>query len=434
MSALGQLVETQVSRVDGAMSLAARHLLGLQKAEGFWWGDLTADTTLESDFILMELWLYPPAEGQAQWDPPTRSRIDKACRRILSQQLPDGGFNIYAGGPADVSATTKAYFALKASGYGVDDPCMRAARERILALGGFQACNSYVKLNLSFFGLYPRQFVPSIPPEMMLVPGGWLYEMSSWSRAIVVPLSVVHASNPRRPVPEGFHLEELFRPDIPLSFPKAANLISWRNFFYGVDAGLKLWDRFGSARLRKMGVERAMAWALERTQQSDGLGAIYPAMMYMIMALDLMGYSRESEEFREALGQFERLKVETDDDLFPALLLAGLGYRHRRLRSCRFRARFARIAERRRGLAADERGPPERRLEREAAGYRTLGMVFRIRERVLSGYRRYRHGADGACPHEGQRPGRTARVHRPGRELAARHAIERRRLGGVRRR
>lgn len=316
MSALGQLVETQVSRVDGAMSLAARHLLGLQKAEGFWWGDLTADSTLESDFILMELWLYPPAEGQAHWDPPTRSRVDKACRRILSQQLPDGGFNIYAGGPADVSATTKAYFALKVSGYGVDDPCMRAARERILALGGFQACNSYVKLNLSFFGLYPRQFVPSIPPEMMLVPGGWLYEMSSWSRAIVVPLSVVHASNPRRPVPEGFHLEELFRPDIPLSFPKAASLISWRNFFYGVDAALKLWDRFGSAKLRKMGVERAMAWALERTQQSDGLGAIYPAMMYMIMALDLMGYSRESEEFREALGQFERLKVETDDGLF----------------------------------------------------------------------------------------------------------------------
>ncbi|MCL4854908.1 MAG: hypothetical protein KJZ78_26410, partial [Bryobacteraceae bacterium] len=189
MSALGQMVETQVSRVDGAMASAARHLLSLQKAEGFWWGDLTADSTLESDFILMELWLHPPAQGQARWEPPTRASIDKACRRILSQQLPDGGFNIYAGGPADVSATTKAYFALKVSGYDVDDPCMRAARERILALGGFQACNSYVKLNLSFFGLYPRQFVPSIPPEMMLVPGGWLYEMSSWSRAIVVPLS-----------------------------------------------------------------------------------------------------------------------------------------------------------------------------------------------------------------------------------------------------
>lgn len=316
MSALGQLVETQVSRVNGAMDRATQHLLNLQHRDGYWWGDLTADTTLESDFILLELWLHPPAEGQMQWNPPTRSSIDKACRNILSRQLPNGGFNIYSGGPADVSATTKAYFALKVSGYDVNDPRMCAARECILELGGFQACNSYVKLNLSFFGLYPRQFVPSVPPEMMLVPGGWLYEMSSWSRAIVVPLSIVHASNPRSPVPEGFNLEELFKPGMPLSFPKAERLISWRSFFYGVDAVLKVWDRFGSKRLRKLGVERAMAWALERTQHSDGLGAIYPPMMYLIMALDLLGYSRDSAEFREALGQFERLKVETEDDLY----------------------------------------------------------------------------------------------------------------------
>ncbi|MCZ2155907.1 MAG: squalene--hopene cyclase [Bryobacterales bacterium] len=316
MSALGQVVETRVSSINDAIDRATEHLLGLQDAGGYWWGDLTADTTLESDFILLELWLHPPAAGETRWNPPNRRRIDKACRRILSHQLPDGGFNIYSGGPADVSATTKAYFALKLSGYDIDSTPMRAAREKILELGGFQACNSYVKLNLSFFGLYPRQYVPSIPPEMMLVPGGWLYEMSSWTRAIVVPLSVVHASDPQRPVPEGFNLNELFRADTPLSFPKAERLVSWRNFFYGVDAVLKLWDRFGSDKVRKIAVDRAMVWALERTKHSDGLGAIYPPMMYLVMALDLLGYSRDSAEFREALGQFERLMVETDDDLY----------------------------------------------------------------------------------------------------------------------
>lgn len=316
MSALGQVVETRVSSINDAIDRATEHLLGLQDAEGYWWGDLTADTTLESDFILLELWLHPPAVGETRWNPPNRGRIDKACRRILSHQLPDGGFNIYSGGPADVSATTKAYFALKLSGYDIESAPMRAAREKILELGGFQACNSYVKLNLSFFGLYPRQYVPSIPPEMMLVPGGWLYEMSSWTRAIVVPLSVVHASDPQRPVPEGFNLNELFRSDTPLSFPKAERLVSWRNFFYGVDAVLKLWDRFGSDKVRKIAVDRAMVWALERTKHSDGLGAIYPPMMYLVMALDLLGYSRDSAEFREALGQFERLMVETDDDLY----------------------------------------------------------------------------------------------------------------------
>lgn len=316
MSALGQMVETQVSNINDAIDRATEHLLSLQHAEGYWWGDLTADTTLESDFILLELWLHPPAKGETRWNPPTRDRVDKACRRILSRQLADGGFNIYSGGPADVSATTKAYFALKLSGYDIHSEPMRAAREKILELGGFQACNSYVKLNLSFFGLYPRQYVPSIPPEMMLVPGGWLYEMSSWTRAIVVPLSVVHASNPQRPVPEGFSLDELFRTDTPLSFPKAERLVSWRNFFYGVDAALKLWERIGSDKLRKIAVDRAMVWALERTKHSDGLGAIYPPMMYLVMALDLLGYSRDSAEFREALGQFERLMVETNDDLY----------------------------------------------------------------------------------------------------------------------
>ncbi|MDZ7638349.1 MAG: squalene--hopene cyclase [Bryobacterales bacterium] len=316
MSAIGQAVETQVSRVNRAMDRATRNLLNLQHAEGFWWGDLTADTTLESDYILLELYLHPPGQGQARWEPPRRDRIEKACRNILSRQLPGGGFSIYSQGPADVSATTKAYFALKVSGFDVEDPAMRAARECILELGGIQVCNSYVKLNLSFFGLYPREYVPSVPPEMMLVPGGWLYEMSSWSRAIVVPLSVLHACDPRRPVPDGFGLEEIFKPGASLGFPKAEKLVSWRSFFYGVDAVLKLWDRFGSKRLRETAVERAMEWALERTRHSDGLGAIYPPMMYLVMALDLRGYSRDSAEFREALGQFERLIVETEHDFY----------------------------------------------------------------------------------------------------------------------
>jgi squalene-hopene/tetraprenyl-beta-curcumene cyclase len=316
MSALGQAIETRVSGVNRALDRATRHLMGLQRPEGFWWGELTADTTLESDYILLELWLHPPAPGETRWNPPSRPRIDKACRSILDRQLADGGFNIYANGPSDVSATTKAYFALKLSGHPVDAPYMQAARKRILELGGIQACNSYVKINLSLFGLYPRQYVPSVPPEMMLVPGGWLYEMSSWSRAIVVPLSILHAGNPQRPVPAGFDLKELFKPGVSLGFPKPERFVSWRSFFYGVDAVLKLWDRWGSRTLRRRAVAKAMEWALERTQHSDGLGAIYPPMMYLIMALDLEGYPKDSREFREALGQFERLMVEKEDTLY----------------------------------------------------------------------------------------------------------------------
>ena len=127
----------------------------------------------------------------------------RRCARSSERQLPDGGFNIYPQGPSDVSATVKAYFSLKVAGVSSDDPRLARARERILALGGIQAANSYVKVNLSLFDLYPREDCPAIPPEIVLL-GTFIYQMSSWTRAIVIPLSIVHSMNPRRPAfPQG---------------------------------------------------------------------------------------------------------------------------------------------------------------------------------------------------------------------------------------
>src|SRR5262252_1511252 len=94
-----------------AIERAVGALSAQQAADGFWCGELTADTTLESDYILLQLWLHQPTG--AEWNPPSRARIDRAARSILDRQLPDGGFNIYAGGPSEISATVKAYCALK---------------------------------------------------------------------------------------------------------------------------------------------------------------------------------------------------------------------------------------------------------------------------------------------------------------------------------
>ena len=164
-----------------AVRKASDFLLRRQHTAGFWWEDLTADTTLESDYILFQLWLHRVENGV--WNPPARATIDRAAASILSRQLPDGGFNIYPQGPADISACVKAYFSLKLAGIAPSDERMLRLRDRILALGGLQAANSYTKLNLSLFGLYPRDCVPSVPPEMMLL-SRFTYEMSSWSRAI----------------------------------------------------------------------------------------------------------------------------------------------------------------------------------------------------------------------------------------------------------
>jgi len=302
MSPSLQVSDAILGAATQALQRASEYLLTRRTAQGFWWGDLTADTTLESDFILTELWRHtPPKEGP--WNPPTRPLIDKAVRSILARQLPDGGFNIYQQGPSEISASIKAYVALKLAGLSADEPRMSRLRERIVALGGIQSANSYVKLNLSLFGLYPREFTPAVPPEMMLL-GKLIYEMSSWSRAIVIPLSIVHAANPQRPVPAGFTIQELFIPGKSMEFTNDEGFFSWRNFFLTADKLAKFWERHGSRGLRTKAIRRAEQWMLERTKFSDGLAAIYPSMMYVIMALDVLGYPKDHPDVVEATKQF----------------------------------------------------------------------------------------------------------------------------------
>ena len=311
--------DTLLTAVGRSIDSAARHLLSLQHSDGYWCALLTADTTLESDYILLQLWMYPPSssgENYGVWNPPDPGRIRRAADRILSRQLPDGGFNIYVKGPSEISASVKAYFALKLAGIPVESDAMLRLRLRILELGGIQAANSYTKVNLSLFDLYPREGTPSIPPEIMLLPGKLLYQMSSWTRAIVISLAIVHAHDPKRPVPAGFNLDELFIPGKSTSFETDDSWLSWRSTFVHSDKILKLWESYGFARIRKAAVRKCEHWMLERMKHADGLGAIYPPMQYSIMALDVLGYTPDSPVRAEAVRQFESLIVDDGKTLF----------------------------------------------------------------------------------------------------------------------
>ncbi len=313
MSPSLQVRDAATSACSRTIRNAAEYLLKRQHADGFWWADLTADSTLESDYILLELWRHPPVDGV--WDPPTRERIEKAMHAILARQLPDGGFNIYPQGPSEINASIKAYTALKLAGLALDDPRLTQLRSRIVALGGLQAANSYVKINLSLFGLFPHAYTPAIPPEVILL-GRLIYEISSWSRAILIPLSIVHSMNPQRPVPAGFTLDELLIPGVALDFPNDEGFFSMRNFFIKADKLLKLWERYGSKRLRQRAIRRAETWMLERTRYTDGVGAIYPPMMYVVMALDLLGYPKGHPDVEEAEQQFLNLLVDDQRGFF----------------------------------------------------------------------------------------------------------------------
>jgi squalene-hopene/tetraprenyl-beta-curcumene cyclase len=300
--------------VADAMRKGSAALLRKQSPQGFWCADLCADSTLESDYIMGELWLHPPVNGA--WNPPTGDKIGKAVRAILARQLDDGGFNIYLHGPAEINASIKAYFALKVAGISADDSSMQRLRARILELGGVQAANSYVRTNLSLFGLFPREACPSIPPEIILLPFRFIYQMSSWTRAIVISLSIVHAANPQRPVPAGFTLEELFLPGAPTGPERDVRTFSWRNAFLLLDRFLKIYEKRGPKFIRNYATRKCANWMIEHFKSSDGLGAIYPSMQYAIMALDVLGYKPDHPLRIEAERQFKHLMMDRESGFF----------------------------------------------------------------------------------------------------------------------
>ena len=208
-----------------------------------------------------------------------------------------------------MNATVRAYTALKLSGLEADAPEMKRARQRALSLGGLQQCNSYTKINFSLFNLYPRRYAPSVPPEIVLAPGDILYEMSSWTRSIVVPLSIVQAIGGVKPTPGGIRVDELLVPGQRFTLHKrdVATLI-----FNHVDRAIKLWERRGLKNIRARAIREAERWILERTHYTDGLGAIYPGMMYSIMAMQSLGYEDDQPDLLEAIRHFENLILESD--------------------------------------------------------------------------------------------------------------------------
>jgi squalene-hopene/tetraprenyl-beta-curcumene cyclase len=174
-------IDDLVSRVAVAVDAARKFLFSQQHEEGYWCGELEADTTLESDYILLHTLL---GTGDA-------ARFAKAARYILNHQNEDGGWSIFAAGPSNISASVKAYFGLKLAGFNADHPAMVHARKKILEMGGVTEVNTFTKIYLCFFGQYDYDAVPAVPPEIVLFPNWFwfnIYEISSWSRAILVPL------------------------------------------------------------------------------------------------------------------------------------------------------------------------------------------------------------------------------------------------------
>src|ERR1700735_2932944 len=245
------------SRVSAAIAAARKVLFSAQHEEGYWCGELEADTTLESDSILLHTLL-------GTGDP---ERFQKAANWIVRHQNEDGGWSIYAAGPSNISASVKAYFGLKLAGYAADHPVLERARKKILELGGVTEVNTFTKIYLCFFGQYDYDAVPAIPPEIVLFPNWFwfnIYEISSWSRAILVPLSIAYAKKPFKKIPREMGVEELFvggmqKSRMHLRWEKS-KLFGWSNFFILVDRLVHWCERIHIRPLRSVALREAQEW------------------------------------------------------------------------------------------------------------------------------------------------------------------------------
>ena len=325
MSAIGnenpgvgtQTVKPRFGRIDAAMDAVvdavARSrdfLFAQQHEDGYWLGELEADSMLEADYIFAHI-LLGTGDG---------ARMERALNEIRRYQNADGGWSIFPGGPSNISLSVKCYFAFKLMGWSADDEILVRARQWILANGGVTECNTFTKIYLCFMGQYEYNAVPAVPPEIVLFPN-WcyfnIYEISSWSRAILVPLSIAYAKKPFKKIAPEQGIDELFvggraNANLHLNWNKK-NIVSWRNLFLLFDRMAHWAERIHIRPLRKIALKKAEKWMLARLEMSDGLGAIYPAMLNSIIALRCLGYSVDDPQVIRAMDEFEKLGIEDGD-------------------------------------------------------------------------------------------------------------------------
>lgn len=282
-----------------------------QLPEGYWWAELESNVTISAEYLMLFHFL-----GMVD-----KERERKLANYILSKQTAEGHWSIYYQGPGDLSTTIEAYFALKLAGYPADHPAMEKARAFILKKGGIIKARVFTKIFLALFGEFAWFGVPSMPIELSLLPK-WaylnMYEFSSWSRATIVPLSIVMAARPVRKLPPWARVQELYvRPPRPTdyTFTKEEGILTWKNIFIGVDHLLKIYERSPIRPFMKKAMSLSEKWVLDHQEPSGDWGGIQPAMLNSILALNCLGYSNDHPAVQKGLDALANFCIESDDNI-----------------------------------------------------------------------------------------------------------------------
>lgn len=316
------LSRDSIAQMETHLERAVDALTRLQRPDGHWRGELEGDSILQSEYLLMK-WILAQ-ESAPLADGSSADLLQRMVAYLRSQQRGDGSWGAYPDAPMDLSATVKAYFCLKLFGDAPSDPHMQRACARIRQAGGAESCNSFTNFYLAALGQISWDAVPCIPPEIIDLPK-WCFfhleKVSAWSRTMILPLAIVSMRRPTRVLPSALCIDELFVDHVARHRMKATRRIkgAWGARFLKVDRLLKWAHRFGPFAWRQGSVNRAFAWMHARAGQdgaaaTDGLGAIFPPMVYWQIVLHAMGYARS-----------DPLVVRAERDLDALIVRVGVG-------------------------------------------------------------------------------------------------------------
>lgn len=304
-------ISSPPTQLDAAIDRATEALLAKQAPGGWWVGELQGDSILESEYLLLK-WIL------GQETDPELPRIANFLRRL---QNADGGWSLYPGGPADLSGTVKAYFALKLMGDAADSEHLAKARQIIHEMGGAEKCNTFTRFYFACLGQISFNSCPSIPPEIVFLPKWFyfnLYHVSAWTRTMILPLGIVTTLRPIRQIPPQLGIAELYLDHAAantLGVPSPGVPKTWRDIFLWVDRFLKHYEQSPIQSLREKAMKAAEKWLLDHMENSAGLGAIFPPMVYMLIVFKAMGYGDDHPVVQKAHKDLKDFYIEEGDTI-----------------------------------------------------------------------------------------------------------------------
>ncbi len=301
-------------RLHAAIVSGSEWLINRQQPEGFWVGTLESNSCMEAQWVLAMHFLGIRDDH----------KLPGVIQGILHEQRSDGSWEVYHDAPAgDINSTVECYAALRASGLAPDDHRLEKARLWILEHGGLSETRVFTRYWLALIGEWPWEPLPVLPPELIALPNWFpinLYEFASWARATIVPLSVLSARRPQRPLPSSNRLDELFpegREAFNYRSITPGKTFSWDSLFVWFDRLLNSYARFPFRPGRESAIRLSLEWILKHQDADGAWGGIQPPWIYSLLALHVEGYALTHPVLAKGLAAFDaHWKVERNGGLY----------------------------------------------------------------------------------------------------------------------